>query len=85
MPNRSIPLSKPDISELERKYVHEVMESTRLAMGPMNVRFEQHMVELCNTKHAIAVSSGTAALHLIVRGSGIGEEIDLDEEVFEKK
>ena len=72
MQQRSIPLSRPDISDLERTYVNEVLGSTRLAMGPMTAKFEHHMALLCNTKHAIAVSSGTAALHLIVRGKGIG-------------
>lgn len=72
MQHPPIPLSKPDISELERSYVQEVMASSRLAMGPMIAKFEQRMATLCNTKHAIAVSSGTAALHLIVRGTGIG-------------
>ena len=72
MQYRSIPLSKPDISDLERTYVREVLESTRLALGPMISTFESRMASLCNTKHAIAVSSGTAALHLIVRGLGIG-------------
>ena len=72
MQYQSIPLSKPDISDLERSNVQQVMASSRLAMGPMIAEFERRMANLCNTKHAIAVSSGTAALHLIVRGSGIG-------------
>ena len=73
MHTRSIPLSKPDISDIERSYVQDVMASSRLALGPKIVQFEQHMSALSNTKHAIAVSSGTAALHLIVRGLGIGD------------
>ena len=72
MHTRLIPLSKPDISALERSYVQEVMGSSRLALGPKLVQFEQHMAEHSNTKHAIAVNSGTAALHLIVRGCEIG-------------
>ena len=67
-----IPLSRPDISDLERHYVQDVMHSSQLALGPMLSRFEVSMASLCQTRHAVAVSSGTAALHLIVRGLGIG-------------
>lgn len=35
-------------------------------------RFEARMAEMTQTRHAVAVSSGTAALHLLVRGLGIG-------------
>ncbi len=68
-----IPLSQPDLSELERTYVEQVLRSSRLALGPMRERFERQMAALCHTRHAIAVSSGTAALHLIVRALGLGE------------
>lgn len=46
-------------------------------MGPMLARFEALMAEMAQTHHAIAVSSGTAALHLLVRGLGLsqGDEV----------
>jgi perosamine synthetase len=67
-----LPLSKPDLSDLERRYVLEVLDSGRLALGLFGEAFEEKMATLCGTKHAVAVNSGTAALHLIVRGLGLG-------------
>ncbi|MFQ5568336.1 MAG: DegT/DnrJ/EryC1/StrS family aminotransferase [Rhodothermales bacterium] len=69
----NIPLSKPDISDLEHQYVSEVLDSNRLAMGPRLRSFEARMADRCGTRHAIAVSSGTAALHLTVVGLGLGK------------
>lgn len=68
----TLPLSRPDISELELQYVCEVLKSGRLALGPRLEAFEESMSKCCGTRHAIAVSSGTAALHLSVQGLGIG-------------
>ncbi|ARA93327.1 hypothetical protein AWN76_009235 [Rhodothermaceae bacterium RA] len=71
-PVTSIPLSRPSLSEREHRYVNEVLRSDRLAMGPFLAAFEQRMAGVCGTRHAVAVSSGTAALHLIVRALGLG-------------
>ncbi|MEZ4699381.1 MAG: DegT/DnrJ/EryC1/StrS family aminotransferase [Rhodothermales bacterium] len=72
-----LPLSRPDISALEKTYVADVLDSGRLALGPYLSAFEEKMAALCGVKHAVAVSSGTAALHLIVRGLGLeaGDEV----------
>ena len=67
-----IPLSQPDVGPLEERYVLEVLRSARLALGPRLEAFERLTAERCGTRHAVAVSSGTAALHLIVRGLGLG-------------
>ena len=67
-----IPLSQPNIGDKERDKVMQVLASSQLALGPMLDEFESRMASLCEVEHAIAVSSGTAALHLIVRGLGIG-------------
>ncbi len=48
-----------------------VLDRGRLAMGPETAAFEAAMRDACGTEHAVAVSSGTAALHLIVRALGI--------------
>ncbi len=69
----SIPLSRPNIGPKEREYVMQVLQSSQLALGPMLASFEEKMAAFCQTKHAVAVSSGTAALHLIVRSLGIEE------------
>ncbi len=68
----AIPLARPSITDRERRYVAAVLDSSQLALGPWMERFEQQMAERCGTRHAIAVSSGTAALHCIVRALGLG-------------
>ena len=50
----------------ERKQVLEVLRSDRLSRGPALDAFEAAMADRCGTEHAVAVSSGTAALHCIV-------------------
>lgn len=67
-----IPISKPDISNLEKAAVLEVMDSGMIVMGPKTAQFEQAFAELCGVKHAIAVSSGTTALHLALLAHNIG-------------
>jgi perosamine synthetase len=71
--NRQIPLAKPDITQKEIDYVTEVMQSGILSIGPKIEQFEKMIADLSTTKYAIAVNSGTSALHLIVRALGIGE------------
>jgi perosamine synthetase len=67
-----IPLSQPDLSGVERKAVMDVMDSTFLSLGPKLPEFESAMARYIGVKHAVAVNSGTSALHLIVRALGIG-------------
>ncbi len=72
-----IPLSRPDITELETGLVLDVLKSPYLSMGPQLGLFEKLVAEFVGTNHAIAVSSGTAGLHLVVRSLGIkaGDEV----------
>jgi perosamine synthetase len=72
MSHHEIPLSQPDISRLEEELVLDVLRSGRLSIGPMQERFEAMVAERCGTAHAIACSSGTAGLHMILVGLGIG-------------
>src|SRR5512143_1093329 len=58
-----IPISKPDIGAEEKAAVFEVLDSGMIAMGPRTAQFEQAFAEMCGVKHAIAVASGTTALH----------------------
>ncbi len=67
-----IPMSAPDITEEDVQAVAEVVRSGRLALGPKTEEFERLIAEYVGVKHAVAVSSGTAALHLIVKALGIG-------------
>ena len=68
-----IPLSSPDITEAEIETVVAVLRSSRLSLGPVTEQFEQQTAAYVSLPHAIAVSSGTAGLHLCIRGLGIGE------------
>jgi perosamine synthetase len=65
-------LASPDITARERELVLNVLDGPTLSGGPMLERLESMMAERAGRKHAIGVSSGTAALHLIVRGLGLG-------------
>jgi perosamine synthetase len=68
-----IPLSSPDIIERDIEAVVGVMKTRFLSIGPKVVEFEKRMDSFAGTKYAVAVNSGTSALHLIIRGMGIGE------------
>lgn len=72
-----IPLAQPDIGPREEELVLEVLRSGMLSLGPMGPRFERAFADWVGTKHAAAVSSGTAGLHLgLVRaGVGPGDEV----------
>jgi len=68
-----VPLSSPDIIEKDIEAVVGVMKTRFLSIGPKIVEFEKRMSEYAGVKYAVAVNSGTSALHLIIRGMGIGE------------
>ncbi len=72
-----IPLARPDVGQREQELVGEVLRSGRLSLGPMLERFEQDFARWLGAEGAVAVSSGTAALHLAVRaqGWGAGDEV----------
>ncbi|MGB9683159.1 MAG: DegT/DnrJ/EryC1/StrS family aminotransferase [bacterium] len=67
-----IPMSAPDLDESDINEVLEVLNSGRLALGPKAREFEELMADYVGTRYAIAVSSGTAGLHILVRALGIG-------------
>lgn len=69
---REIPLSRPDVTEAEIAAVVEVLRTPHLSLGPRVGEFERLMAERLGVRYAVAVSSGTAALHLCVRALGIG-------------
>jgi perosamine synthetase len=71
--NDPIPLARPELGEREEELALEVLRSGRLSLGPMGERFERAFAEWLGVEDAVAVSSGTAALHLGVRALGWGE------------
>jgi dTDP-4-amino-4,6-dideoxygalactose transaminase len=68
-----IPLAQPDLGTREEELALEVLRSGRLSLGPMGERFERALAEWLGVEDAVAVSSGTTALHLGVRALGWGE------------
>jgi perosamine synthetase len=69
---RRVPLARPYLGEREEELVLEVLRSGRLSLGPTIERFEELIAERVGAPYAAAVSSGTAALHLLVRTAGLG-------------
>jgi len=67
-----IPLSQPDITEADIIAVADALRSNRLSLGPRQSRFEEMVAQRAGRAHGIAVSSGTAGLHLVLLGLGIG-------------
>src|SRR5262245_47595872 len=71
-------LSPPHLSGRELQYLTDAVESNWVApLGPQVDAFEQELCELVDVPNALALSSGTAALHLalVVLGIGSGDEV----------
>ena len=68
-----IPLAAPDITAAEVEAVTEVLGTGRLSLGPELEKFEAELAAYHGVPHAIAVSSGTAGLHLALLALGIGD------------
>ena len=66
-----VPMSGPDITDAERAKVIEVINSPMLSMGAQTANFESAVAGFVGAKHAMAVNSGTAGLHLCVRAADI--------------
>ena len=67
-----IRLARPDVGEAELAAVAEVVATGMLTMGPKVGELERALATACGTADAVAVSSGTAALHLAMMALGIG-------------
>jgi perosamine synthetase len=72
-----IPLSQADITDAEIEAVVDTLRSGRLSIGPRQSRFEELIADRCGRRHGIAVSSGTAGLHLVLLALGLkpGDEV----------
>lgn len=70
---KSINLACPDISSKEIKAVVSVLKTPQLSLGPKLTEFENKFAKYTGCKYAVAVNSGTSALHLIVKNLGIGK------------
>ena len=67
-----VPLVEIEVTDADVDSVLDCLRSGWLTMGPRTQALEQALAEMVGTKHAIAVSSGTAALHLACRAIGLG-------------
>ncbi len=69
-----IPLAKPYVSREHYEAVRAVLDSGRFVQGNETRDFEKEFANFLGRKHAVAASSGTAALHLALLSTGIREE-----------
>ena len=67
-----IPVARPLVGAQELAAISRVLISGQLAQGEYVVAFERRFADLCQVQEAVAVSSGTAALHLALLAYGIG-------------
>ncbi len=78
-------LSPPHLSGREAELVAEAIESNWITtLGPQNDAFEREFSAMVGVPHAVALSSGTAALHLafVVLGIGPGDEVACSDLTF---
>jgi perosamine synthetase len=68
----SIPIARPLIGEEEIAAVVDVLRSGNIVQGRLVEQFERRFAEITGAPHAVAVSSGTAALHLALLAHGVG-------------
>jgi dTDP-4-amino-4,6-dideoxygalactose transaminase len=83
-----IPINLPKIGEEEVQAVVKVLRSgiltSGLGAGPMVTELEKNFAKFCSAKHAVAVNTGTAALHSAIVASGVkqGDEVILPSFTF---
>ncbi len=71
--SRLIPLAEPNLGGNAQRYLNECIETNFVSsVGPFVERFEREFAEYVGAKHAVACSSGTAAIHVAMRLLGVG-------------
>jgi UDP-4-amino-4,6-dideoxy-N-acetyl-beta-L-altrosamine transaminase len=71
---KAIPYGRQWVEEKDIKAVVDVLKSDYLTQGPVIEQFESAVAEYCGVKYAVAVSSGTAALHIACMAAGLGKD-----------
>jgi UDP-4-amino-4-deoxy-L-arabinose-oxoglutarate aminotransferase len=72
MSDNNLPLSRPTLGEEEIREIIDVIQSGWITSGPRAKRFEEEFSRYVGARHAVAVNSCTAALHLALLAHGIG-------------
>jgi UDP-4-amino-4,6-dideoxy-N-acetyl-beta-L-altrosamine transaminase len=72
-----IPYGKQSITREDIKAVTETLQSDLLTQGPKIIEFEKAFADYIGAKYAIAVSNGTAALHLSAMALGVNENTNV--------
>jgi dTDP-4-amino-4,6-dideoxygalactose transaminase len=67
-----LPFARPSITEAERRAVLDVLDTGWLTTGPRCREFETSFAEFVGSRHAVALNSATAALHLALEALGVG-------------
>lgn len=67
-------IARPFITDKDKKSVLEVLNSTKLSLGPKYIEFESNMKKYVGSKYACAVVNGTCGLHLAVKALGLKED-----------
>ena len=71
--NKRVYLSSPHMSGGEKRYIEEAFATNWIApLGPHVDSFEREVASFCHSAGAVAVSSGTAAIHLALKLAGVG-------------
>jgi len=68
-----IPYGRQEITQADIDAVVTVLESDFLTQGPLAPRFEESVAGYCGARHAVAVNSGTSALHIACLALGVGK------------
>jgi len=69
-----IPLSIPNLSGNEWKYIKECLDTNWVSsVGSYVTQFENKVAEFCGVRHAVATCNGTAALHISLMLAGVGQ------------
>jgi dTDP-4-amino-4,6-dideoxygalactose transaminase len=69
-----LPFARPSITEREKEAVLGVLDSGWLTTGPLSKAFEERFAEKVGSRHAVALNSATAALHLALEAMGVGPD-----------
>jgi dTDP-4-amino-4,6-dideoxygalactose transaminase len=67
-----LPFARPSITDREKLAVLEILDSGWLTTGPRTKLFEERFANFVGARHAVALNSATAALHLSLEALGVG-------------